>query len=108
MILVCFAALIPVGFIVFLALSKKTSPAVRKASIAALILTGISFAACAIIIVLMYGISAGTGAGHGAIPVVPAMDTSKSITPVLLASLVVVLVFLILVIILAIREHRRK
>ena len=107
MIFACFAALIPAGFIAYLALSKKTSPMVKKVSIIALILIGISFAVCTIILLVMFGSPVGIRGPVGDLPVVPVQEAKQNIIPILVA-VGVFFFFLILVIILAIREQRRK
>ena len=107
MIFIGFAALIPAGIIAYLALSKKTSPAVKKVSVIALVIITLSFIACTIILVIMLGSSAGNSRGFIDLPVMPAQETKRDIFPVIVAS-AAVLFFLILVIVLALREQRKK
>jgi len=107
MIYAGFLALIPVGFIAVLALSKKTSPAVKKVAIAALILTGLALITCTLILFFLYGFASGKKAAYGTLPVVPVEEAKKNIVPLLIA-VVGIIILMILVIILAIREQRRK
>jgi len=105
MILAIIAALVPVAFISFLAFSKKTSPAVRKASIIALIIIAVGFVTCSIIILVMLLSPAGTG-GNGDIPVMPIKDKKQDLIAVLIVT--AVMFFLILVLIIASRREQRK
>jgi len=107
MIFLGFIALIPAGFIAVLALSKKSSPAVRRVSIIALIVIGLTFITCTIIVLVMFGAPVGEASGNPDLPFVPVQETKKDIIPVIIAS-VLVLAFLTWIIILAIREQRRK
>lgn len=102
-----FIALIPAVFIARLALSKKTGPALKKFSIIALVCISLAFAVCTALLVFMVGFSKERGAGYGGFPVVPGNEPQKDISVVLIAA-GVVLASLILVLILAIREQRRK
>ena len=107
MIFLGFIALIPAGIITVLAFSKKTSPAVRKASIAALVLIAVVFAACTIILFVMFGSSPGTSLSYSEFPVEPVQEIKKDYLPVLIAS-IAIFVFLIWIMILAVRERRKK
>ena len=108
MIFLGFIALIPAGLIAFLALSKKTTAPVRKISIIALIVIGLTFITCTIILVIMFGSPVGEAAGYSNLPIEPVQaEVKRDILPVIIAS-VLVLGFLIWIIILAIREQRRK
>jgi len=107
MIFAGIAALIPVGLIAFLALSKKTSPAIKKASIIALIVIGLAFIACIIILFIMLGSPIGVRGRYAEIPVMPAEQTAKDNLYTILIAAVMVLFFLIMTIILAIREQRQ-
>ncbi|MDR0447812.1 MAG: hypothetical protein LBH07_04005 [Treponema sp.] len=107
MIFAGFAAIIPVGLIAFLALSKRTSPAVKKASIIALIITAIVFIACTIIILVIFGSSAGTRGSSYETPIEPVKEINQNIITVLITA-VIVIILITLVIITAIREQQRK
>jgi len=107
MIFLGFIALIPAGLIAVLALSKKTTLPVRRASIIALIIIGLTFITCTIILLVMFGSPVGEFSGNSDQPLEPLQEVKKDILPVLIAS-VLVLLFLAWVIILAIREQRRK
>ena len=107
MIFLGFIALIPAGFIAILALSKKTSREVRRVSIIALILIGLTFIVCTIIVIFMFGTGAGEASGYSDLPFEPVQQVKKDYLPVIIAS-IAVLAFLIWVIILAIREQRQK
>jgi len=98
------AALIPVGYIVYLALSKKTGPTLRKVSIGALALIIMAFFLCAIVL-LMSGTPVVTTLGFSDLPPVPA-EKGEDNSPILIA-LAVVLLFLIMVIIISIREQQK-
>jgi len=105
MILAGFAALIPVGYIAYLALSKKTSLGLKRVAIGALVLVVLTFFLCAILL-LVSGTPVGTQkSGYTDLPPVPAAE-EKDNTPILIA-LAIVLLFLIMVIIVAIREQQR-
>jgi hypothetical protein len=107
MIFAAFIAIIPACFIAVLALSKKTSSAVRKASIIALMLICLTFIICTIFLFAMFGYSTGRSAVFTDIPIEPVQETRNTFMEVLIPS-IVVLFLMILVIILALREQRRK
>jgi preprotein translocase subunit SecG len=107
MIFLGFIALIPAGFIAVLALSKNTSPAVRRVSIIALIVIGLTFITCTIILVVMFGSSGGELSGYTDLPMEQVQEVKRDFLPILIAS-IAVLLFLIWVITLAIREQRQK
>ena len=107
MIFAALIALVPACFIAFLALSKKTSSAVRKMAIGALILIGLAFITCTIIIVSLYGTAVKETIDPGFLPAVPVTETKNSITSVLISAMVI-LVLMVLVIVLAIQEQRRR
>jgi len=98
------AALIPVGYIVYLALSKKTGPALKRVAIGALVLIVFAFFLCAILL-LMSGAPVVTKQGYSDLPPVPA-EKGEDNSPILIA-LAIVLFFLIMVIIISIREQQR-
>jgi hypothetical protein len=106
MIFAAFIALIPAVFIAFLALSKKTSSAVRKASIIALILICLTFITCTTFLVIRYGPFTGRGAVDTNLPVIP-QESKSNILEVIIPS-AVVLLLMVLVIVLAFREQRKK
>jgi hypothetical protein len=105
LILAGFTALIPAGLIAFLALSKKTSPMVKKAAAIALILITLSFAACSIVLVLS-GSPVWKKGGAIDLPAVPAGKATDSTA--LLIMTAVLLFVMIMVIILANREQRKR
>ena len=107
MIFLGFIALIPAGLIAVLALSKKTSPAVRRVSIIALVVIGLTFIICTIILVVMFGSSGGELSGYTDLPPEQVQEVKRDFLPILIAS-IAVLLFLIWVITLAIREQRQK
>ena len=107
MIFLGFIALIPAGFIAILALSKKTSPPVRRVSIIALILIGLTFITCTIILIFMFGSSGGEVSGYSELPVEQVQEAERDILPLIIAS-ILVLIFLTWIIIVAIREQRQK
>ena len=107
MIFLGLIALIPAGLIAVLALSKKTSPAVKKVSIIALVVIGLTFIVCTIIVVFMFGSPVGEASGNSDLPFEPIQEVKKDFLPVLIAA-IAVLVFLFWITILAIRERRRK
>ena len=107
MIFAALIALVPACFIAFIALSKKTSSAVRKMAIGALILIGVAFITCTIILVSLYGTAAKEIVEPGFLPAVPVTETKSSITSVLITA-AVVLILVVLVIVLAIQEQRRR
>jgi len=98
------AALIPVGYIVYLALSKKTGPALKRVAIGALVLVVMAFFLCAIVL-FMSGTPVVTKPGYSDLPPAPA-EKGEDNSPILIA-LAVVLIFLIMVIIISIREQQR-
>ena len=106
MIFLGFIALIPAGFVAVLALSKKTGYKIRKAAIIALVIIGLTFITCTIILI-MFGTSAGRSAGNSVFSVDTVKEAEKDYLPVIIAS-IAVFIFLIWIIILAIREQRRK
>ncbi|MCL1928242.1 MAG: hypothetical protein FWG07_05560 [Treponema sp.] len=107
MIFLGFIALIPAGFIAFLALSKNTSPAVRRVSIIAFIIIGLTFIVCTIILIVMFGSPVGVSDGYSDFPIEPVKEAKKDFFPVLIAS-IAVLILMIWVTISAIREQRKK
>ncbi|MCL1814737.1 MAG: hypothetical protein FWG27_02800 [Treponema sp.] len=106
MIVAGVVALIPAVLIAMMALSKKTGSAVRRASIIALIIIGMVFITC-VIMLIAFGPVAGQGAGAMESPVEPVKESKNDILTVLVVA-AVVLFFLIMVIILSIRERREK
>ena len=108
MIFLGFLALIPAGFIATLALSKKTSPEVKKVSIIAFIIIGLTFIICTIILLVMFGSPVGVSEGYSDFPIdQPVKEAEKDFFPVLIAS-IAVLILMIWITISAIREQRKK
>ena len=107
MIYLGFIALIPAGFVAVLAISKKTSPSVRKAAIIALIIIGITFISCTIILLFMFGVPAGKSAARSDFSMDTIKAVEKNYLPVIIAA-VAIFIFLIWLIVLAIREQRRN
>ena len=107
MIFLGLAALIPAGIIAVLALSRKTNPGIRKVSIIALILIGLSVVVCAVIVIFLSGSSGGSITGITSLPITPVQETERDIIPLIIGSAIIIL-FIILVTILAIREQRKK
>ena len=105
MIFAGFAALIPAGLIAFLALSKKTSPTVKKAATIALIVITLTFVACTIILVLS-GSPAWKRGGAIDLPTAPPAGKANNIMAVLIMAAVLFFV-MIMVIVLAIRERKK-
>jgi amino acid transporter len=106
MIILILAALVPAAFIVFLAFSKKSSPGVRKASIIALVIIGLAFAACSVLVILFGLPAGGTGTANPEIPITPVPEGKQDIVTILIVAAVVIS-FMTIVIILSIREQRR-
>ncbi|MDR2700909.1 MAG: hypothetical protein LBB72_00595 [Spirochaetaceae bacterium] len=105
MILAGLLALLSAGIIAYLALSKKTGAALKRISIIALVLICLAFTVCSMLL-FMSGSYVGTKKGNIDFPAVPVSE-GKDITPLLIAA-IVVLLFMILVIVLYIREQKRK
>ncbi|MDR2552222.1 MAG: hypothetical protein LBD31_03530 [Treponema sp.] len=101
------AALVPAVLIAYFALSKKTNPAVRKACAAALVLIGLAFAACAVLLIFMLGPAGVKSTGFEDIPPAPPAQEGRQDIITMLVIAAAVFLFVALIIILSIREQRR-
>jgi hypothetical protein len=99
-------ALIPVIFIGYLCFSKKTSPGVKKAAVIALIIIGLAFAACVVLLVITLGSGVAAGKATSEFPITPVVEEKSDIVSLLIVA-AVVLVFITFIIIVSIREQRR-
>jgi len=99
-------AMIPVGLISFLAVSKKTSPAVRKAAFIALIVIALAFGTCSIILFILLGEET-ESEGQIVLQPVQNVETNQDLSGILIFLLVMV-VFILMMIIASHREKRRK
>jgi phosphoglycerol transferase MdoB-like AlkP superfamily enzyme len=102
-----FIALLPAVLIAGLAFSKKTSPALKTFSIIALVVIGLFFLVCTALLLFVVIFSEEPGRSSRGLPPIRIGEKLQSISGILIASVVVFFV-LILVIVLAIRERRKK
>jgi TRAP-type C4-dicarboxylate transport system permease small subunit len=105
MLLAGFLALISASLTAYLALSKKTGAALKRISIIVLVLVCFLFTVCSILL-LMSSSYVVTQKGNIDFSVIPASE-GKGMTPLLIAAIAIFL-FMILIIVLYIREQRKK
>jgi hypothetical protein len=100
-------AIIPAGIIAYLALSKKTSPLVKKVSTGALILIIITLVVC-VILILMSGARAIIVIGVSEPPPdpIPAVEGKSDLSPII--ALVAVLLFLTAVLVISFRDQKKQ
>ena len=106
MIIAGIAALIPAVLITVLALSKKTSPGVKKAATIALVLITLVFMICSLLVVIS-GPAAGKGGGIVDIPAKPEPQNTANFAAILIM-MAILLILLSIVIISSVREQRKK
>jgi cytochrome bd-type quinol oxidase subunit 2 len=95
-----------VALIACLALSKKTSPGVRRTAIIALVLIGLAITACSLLLFLLGPPTGGSEGIAVEIPIIPPETTRKDMVPVIVFSLI--LLFIIMVIVLASLREKKK
>jgi uncharacterized BrkB/YihY/UPF0761 family membrane protein len=107
MIPLSIAAVIPAGIIAWLALSKKTSPHIKRVAIGALIVILITLVVCTIIIIFS-GSRTVVVRGLAEPPPnsAPAVEGKSNIP--LIITLAVIMLFLIWVIFVSIRDQRKQ
>jgi cytochrome bd-type quinol oxidase subunit 2 len=100
-------SVILVALIAYFAISKQTSRAIKIAARIALIVIGLVFAGCAVLLFILGAPAAGKGAAYGDFPVIPEKEPgNQDLLPMLIFALIV-LVIIALVIFISLRGQKR-
>jgi uncharacterized protein with PQ loop repeat len=101
-----FVSVLLVVLISCLALSKKTSPGLRRTAVVALVLIGLAVAVCSFVLLYLIGSSNAGGGIAVEIPVVPPENSRKSAAPVIVFS--AIFLFIIMVVVMASLREKKK
>ena len=107
MIFLGIGALVPALIILYLAFSKKTSKAVKKAAIIALVVIGLTLVTCSILIYFLLGSSETSESGSVLRPGPELHEPALDLLGIIIIA-VIILGFIILSIILSRREKKKK
>ena len=107
MIFLGIGALIPALVILYLAVSKKTSAAIKKAAIIALVVIGLTLVTCSILIYLLLGSSEVSESGPVLRPGPEIHDPGLDLLGIIVIALII-LGFIIVSIIVSRREQKKK
>ena len=107
MILLGIGALIPALVILYLAFSKKTSTAIKKAAIIALVIIGLTILTCSILIYFLLGSSETSESGPVLLPGPEIPEQGLDLLNIIVIA-VIVIGFIIISMIVSHREKKKK
>ena len=107
MIFLGIGALVPALVILYLALSKKTSAAIKKAAVIALVVIGLTLVTCSILIYFLLGSSEVSESGPVLLPGPELHEPGLDLLSIIIIAIIIIS-FIIITIFLSRREQKKK